>query len=105
MTLKDRVFLPSKITNRTDRESVLEKLRMIDIIKEKHTYDMRKPPIITSKERAKILRPYSVKPARPTPVLSNLPKSIEDVSFKTRSNLIRSFKLAGTKVTSRDGFL
>lgn len=53
---------------------------------------MNRPPVITRKERAQIVRPYSVKHARP-PVLANAPKTLEDVTPTTKSNLLRSFKL------------
>ena len=35
--IADNVFMPSKIVNRTDRQSVLMKIKMLDSIKKKQT--------------------------------------------------------------------
>jgi|LakMenE18May11ns_1017448.scaffolds.fasta_scaffold9603074_1 hypothetical protein len=35
--------MPSKITNRTDRESVMMKIKMLDTIKKKQMQELKKP--------------------------------------------------------------
>jgi hypothetical protein len=102
-TLKvPRVLMPTKITNSNVRVAVLEKLRLMHAIKERQLHEMKRPPVITQKDRANMLRPYSVKHSRPQPLNVNPPKSLEGLSKTDRDNLLRAFKVTGGKSVSRD---
>jgi len=62
-----RVFMPSKITNRTDRVSLLLKFNMIEAIQQNQLSKMNRKPKITKSDKKAILRPYTIKKVKRAP--------------------------------------
>ena len=90
----EKVFMPSKLTNRTDRASMTHKFSLIEAIRQKQLAQMKKPPSITKSDRKSILRPYTYKPNYPTLFYAIPPQCTESLTENDRNNLLRSFRVA-----------
>lgn len=89
------VFISCKINNRTDPESVLMKLKLVEAITKRQISELKRKPIITKADRVHNMRPFSAK--RMAPTFPNFPGSMESLTEGDRNNLLFSYRCGRTK--------